>query len=94
MKTWRVISVVWDEGFKRSYRKRIQRRPYLRKRFWDRLEVFLENPSASQLRTHRLSGKLSGQCAFSIDDDYRVIFEFVSEGTVMLVDFGTHEEVY
>ena len=89
-----MINAVWDEGFKRSYRKRIQRFPHLKKRFWEKLEVFLENPYASPLRTHRLSGKLSGQWAFSIDDDYRVIFEFISEGTVLLIDFGTHDEVY
>jgi addiction module RelE/StbE family toxin len=89
-----VISAIWDEGFKRSYRKKIQRLPYLRKKFREKLEMFLDNPYAPQLRMHRLSGKLSGQWVFSIDGDYRVIFEFVSEGTVMLIDFGTHEEVY
>ena len=89
-----MISAIWDEGFKRSYRKKIRRLPYLRKRFWEKLEMFLDNPYAPQLRTHRLSGKLFGQWAFSIDGDYRVIFEFVSEGTVMLIDLGTHEEVY
>ena len=89
-----MINAVWDDGFKRSYRKKIRRRPYLKKRFWEALELFLENPYASRLRTHKLSGKLSGQWAFSLDDDYRVIFEFISEGTVLLIDFGTHDEVY
>jgi addiction module RelE/StbE family toxin len=89
-----VINAVWDEGFKRSYRRKIQRLPYLKKRFWERLELFLREPYASPLRTHKLSGKLSGQWAFSIDDDYRVVFEFIDKSNVMLIDFGTHDEVY
>jgi mRNA interferase YafQ len=89
-----VINAIWDEGFKRSYRKKIRRFPYLKKRFWEKLEFFLEEPHASHLRTHKLSGKLSGQWAFSIDDDYRVIFEFIDQDNVLLIDFGTHDEVY
>ena len=58
------------------------------------MEVFLEEPHASQLRTHKLSGKLSGQWAFSIDDDYRVIFELIDQDNVLMIDFGTHDEVY
>jgi addiction module RelE/StbE family toxin len=89
-----VINAVWDESFKRSYRKKIRRQSYLKKKFWERMEIFLEEPYNSQLRTHKLSGKLVGQWAFSIDDEYRVIFEFIDPNTVLLIDFGKHDEVY
>jgi len=56
-----VISAVWDEAFKRSYRKRIKKNLELRKRFWRRMEQFLSSPFSPQLRTHKLSGKLEGQ---------------------------------
>ena len=61
-----MINAIWDEGFKRSYRKKIRRFPYLKKRFWEKLEIFLEEPHASHLRTHKLSGKLSSQWAFTL----------------------------
>ena len=89
-----MIEAVWDQGFKRSYRKRIQRSKYLEKHFWEKMEIFLDNPFASQLKTHKLSGKLKGVWAFSINDDYRVIFDFISQDKVLLIDFGTHDEVY
>jgi len=89
-----VIRAVWDEGFKRSYRKRIRKNEMLRKKFWERLELFLSSPFAPQLRTHKLSGKLEGQWAFSVDEDYRVVFEFIGEDRALLIDIGSHDEVY
>ena len=84
----------WDEGFKRSYRKRVRNNSRLKKKFWEKMESFLENPFFLQLRTHKLSGKLAGQWAFSVDDDCRIVFEFVGEDQVLLIDVGSHDEVY
>jgi len=89
-----VISAVWDEAFKRSYRKRIRKNEGLRRRFWRKMELFLSSPFSPQLRTHKLSGKLEGQWAFSVDEDCRVVFEFFEEDKVLLIDIGSHDEVY
>ena len=42
----------------------------------------------------KLTGKLSGLWAFSIDYDCRVIFKFLNDHEVLLIDIGTHDEVY
>jgi addiction module RelE/StbE family toxin len=89
-----VIEAVWDQGFKRSYRKKIHKHFILRKQFQEKMSLFLEEPFSPQLRTHKLSGKLKGTLAFSINDEYRVIFEFLGKNKVLLIDFGTHDEVY
>jgi len=89
-----VIRAVWDEGFKRSYKKRIKKNEQLRKRLRQRLELFLSDPFARQLRTHKLSGKLEGLWAFSLDEDFRVIFEFIGDDRALLIDIGSHDEVY
>jgi toxin HigB-1 len=92
--TSKVIRAAWDQGFKRSYKKRVRNNSRLKKKFWEKMEVFLENPFFPQLRTHKLSGKLAGQWAFSVDNDCRIIFEFVGEDRVLLIDVGSHDEVY
>ncbi len=89
-----MIRAVWDQGFKRSYKKRVRNNSKLKKKFWEKMKIFLENPFFSQLRTHKLSGKLAGQWAFSIDDDCRIVFEFVGKDQVLLIDVGSHDEVY
>lgn len=89
-----MIEAVWDQGFKRSYRKRIHKHSHLKRQFREKMALFLEDPFDSQLRTHKLSGKLKGTWAFSINDDYRILFEFIDKNKVLLIDFGTHDEVY
>jgi proteic killer suppression protein len=89
-----VISAIWDEAFKRSYRKRIKKDEERRRRFWRRMDLFLASPFSPQLRTHKLSGKLEGRWAFSVDDDCRVVVVFIGEDKVLLIDIGSHDEVY
>ena len=89
-----MIRATWDEGFKRSYRKRVRNNSKLKKKFWEKMDIFLENPFFPQLRTHKLSGKLAGQWAFSVEDDCRIVFEFFGEARVLLIDVGSHDEVY
>ncbi len=89
-----MIEAVWDQGFKRSYRKRIHKHLHLKRQFREKMALFLEEPFDSHLRTHKLSGKLKGTWAFSINDDYRVLFEFIDKDKGLLIDFGTHDEVY
>jgi len=90
-----VIKVVWDEGFKRSYKRKIKGNQRLEKKFWAIMRVFEENPLAPKLRTHKLSGKLKGLWAFSIDHENRVIFKFLKDkDEVLLIDIGSHNEVY
>ncbi|PIV09978.1 hypothetical protein COS31_02605 [Candidatus Roizmanbacteria bacterium CG02_land_8_20_14_3_00_36_15] len=52
---------------------------------------FQENPFDSSLKTHKLTGKLTLYWSFSIDYHLKVIFEFIDEETVGLIDIGTHE---
>jgi len=46
------------------------------------------------LKTHKLSGKLKGLWAFVVEYDCRVVFQFLEEGDVLLIDIGKHDEVY
>ena len=89
-----MIKIVWDQSFKRSYEKKIKNNADLKKKFWKNIELFSSNPFDKQIRTHKLSGKLKGLWAFSIDYDVRVVFTFLKDDEVLLIDIGGHEEVY
>ena len=58
------------------------------------MELFSKNPFNPRLRTHKLTGKLEGLWAFSVDYDYRIIFKFINEDEILLIDIGAHDEVY
>lgn len=53
-------------------------------------EIFREDPFASRLKTHKLNGKLKDFWSFSINDKYRIIFEFSSKTEVYFHSVGTH----
>jgi mRNA interferase YafQ len=89
-----LTKIVWDQGFKRIYQKKIKYNVDLKKKFWDAMELFSKTPFDRRLRTHKLSGKLEGFWAFSVTYDCRVIFKFLNGDEVLLIDIGGHVEVY
>lgn len=89
-----MIEITWDQGFKKIYRKKIKNHNDLKRKFWERVEIFTEEPFNTQLRTHKLTGKLEGLWAFSVAFDCRVIFEFIDKKKVLFIDIGGHDEVY
>jgi len=53
--------------------------------------IFRKDPFDTQLKTHKLSGKLKEYHSFSIDYQYRIIFEFTEKNIVWFHSVGTHE---
>jgi mRNA-degrading endonuclease YafQ of YafQ-DinJ toxin-antitoxin module len=63
------------------------------------LRLLVENPFAPQLETHKLKGKLSGSWACKVGYDLHIVFDFVKkegqgESDILLLEIGSHEEVY
>lgn len=56
-----------------------------------REKTFFKNPFDPRLKTHKLTGKLKGLWAYSIDRKHRIIFEFVDKNTIRLHSVGTHD---
>ncbi len=89
-----MIKVTFSQSFKRSFKKRIAGNLERENRFWRKLELFSNDAFDPSLRTHKLSGKFKNQWSFSLEYDLRVIFNFVDDGNALLIDIGTHKEVY
>ncbi len=89
-----MIEIIWDESFVRLMKKWKKRHPQLIDTIEDKLTHFVQQPFKPSLRTHQLSGPLKGYWAFSITYEYRLVFKFLSEHQVLLIDIGTHDDVY
>jgi addiction module RelE/StbE family toxin len=89
-----MIEIAFSPSFKRNFRKRFKSKLQLQEKFWQRIELFLENPFDSRLKTHKLTGHLKELWSFSVDYDMRIIFYFMTNEKVVFVDIGTHDEVY
>jgi len=58
-----------------------------------------EDPFSPPLATHKLKGKLAGSWACSAGYDLRIIFDFIDdfngkETAILLIEIGSHDEVY
>lgn len=53
-------------------------------------KIFRKNPFDSRLKTHKLMGKLREYYSFSINYQYRIIFEFTDKDIIWFHSVGTH----
>jgi len=91
--------LVLTPKFKRAFRKFVLRDPKLQKRIEATLQQMQEDVFVPQLGTHSLKGELLGLRACSCGYDCRIIFaietdEDSKEKVILLLDIGTHDEVY
>ena len=56
----------------------------------EREKMFRKTPFDPQLNTHKLHGRFKEYWAFSIDDKYRVIFEFAKKDIIWFHSVGDH----
>ncbi|MCC5638238.1 type II toxin-antitoxin system mRNA interferase toxin, RelE/StbE family [Nostoc sp. CHAB 5844] len=93
------MTLVLASSFKRAFKRLVRRQPELQERIEERLMLLASDPFDPLLQTHKLKGKLSGAWACSVDYDYRIVFNFVEnpesgEEEILLIDIGSHDEVY
>ncbi|MBI4811810.1 MAG: type II toxin-antitoxin system mRNA interferase toxin, RelE/StbE family [Ignavibacteriales bacterium] len=93
------MTLHWSSKFIRSFKKRTKAQPELRGKILHIMRILERDPFAVELKTHKLKGMFEGTWACSVEYDFRIIFEFVknpvtAEKEILLIDIGTHEEVY
>ncbi len=91
--------LVLTPKFKRVFRKFVTRNKKLQKRIEETLEQMNRDVFAAHLGTHKLGGELSGLYACICGYDCRIVFSIESNGennseVIVLLDIGTHDEVY
>jgi mRNA-degrading endonuclease YafQ of YafQ-DinJ toxin-antitoxin module len=87
--------VLQDKTFERTFKKyRNSLNETDRRKLRKRFEVFKENAFDNSLRTHKLKGALNDYYAFSISYSDRIVFRVLDDGGILLIDVGSHDEVY
>ena len=82
--------------FHRRFEKRFKKLPsHLKEKTGEAIKRFTVNPFHPLLRNHALTGRMNGKRAFYISANIRVIFEeFDGYVLIILLDIGSHDEVY
>jgi len=88
-------ALVWTATFARTARKFLRRHPELAGIFRDAIEQLETDPDAPRLRRHPLQGRHAGKFSARLTYEHRIVFLLrVREREVVLLDIGSHDEVY
>ena len=93
------MKIAWTPKSLRAFKRLIRKNPQLRPLIVKTLEQLEEDHFHSKLRTHKLTGELANIWSCSINYQYRILFEFIrnnetGDDAILLLNIGTHDEVY
>ena len=94
-----MCELVLTPRFERAFRRLIGKNPALQPPIEAALRRLAMDANDPRLKTHHLSGQLKGLHACSVGYDCRIVFvrqKHPKTGveTLLLINLGTHEEVY
>lgn len=89
----------WSSSYKRAFKKTTKSTPDLREKIISAMNLLEQDPFHPKLKSHKLQGILEDNWACAVSYDLRIIFTFVknsdtNETEILLINLGSHEEVY
>lgn len=82
------MKIDYSPEFARSFKKLPHE---LKIKFIEKEKIFRKNFRDPRLKTHKLSGKLSGYLAFWVDFKIRIIFSFADTTHIHFHAIGSHD---
>ena len=87
--------LLWTDTYLRTARKFIRKHPDLESELDAVLKQLEADPHAPRLRLHVLQGKHRGKHAVSLTYSHRIVLVLrMVAREIVLLDIGTHDEVY
>lgn len=81
--------------FHRNFEKKFIKLPVkIQGSFKIRRDLFLENTFHPRLDNHPLTGDRKGQWSINVTGDWRAIYVFKNQSTVVFIDIDTHSNLY
>jgi addiction module RelE/StbE family toxin len=94
-----MMKLAWGSSFRRAFKRYTRNNLARQDRVLQTLDELAHDPFHPGLKTHKLSGQLRGLWACTVEYDCRIVFAFepdpvTGDDVIVLVDLGTHDEVY
>lgn len=85
------MKILYSKHFKKQYKK--LSKP-VQNKVLARLEIFMRDEFDSILNNHKLNTPWQGDRSINITGDIRLIYSKKEEGVCLLIDIGSHSELY
>ncbi len=91
--------VFWENSFRRALKRLLRKSPQLQQKVTEVLVLLESDPFTPSIKTHKLQGDLKELWSCSVEYDCRIIFAFEplensEEELIVLIDIGSHDDVY
>ncbi len=88
------MKITAKKRFKKALKTRITPNKKLLEKFYQTIELFKKDPYDEALRNHQLHGTQREFRSISVTGDIRITFLQVPKSEIILVDIGTHNQLY
>jgi plasmid maintenance system killer protein len=84
------MNVSYAPQFRRQFRKL---HPEFQEEVIEKIELFKDPKNHKQLKVHKLKGALKNRQSFSVNYQYRILFQYLDKGKseAVLLTIGDHE---
>jgi len=90
-----MYELIFTDSYRKKERRFIKKHPDLKDRYKKTLALLMDDPHHPSLRLHKLQGKLGRYYSVSISMSYRIILDLIiTDKEIILLDIGSHDEVY
>jgi len=89
-----MTAISFSEHFIRKQKKLARKKPEITPVLLERFLLFNNDKNYSSLKLHKLTGNLKDHWAFSIQPDLRIIFRYTEDLNILVIDIGSHDDVY
>ena len=87
--------IIFTDRYTRAATRFLKRHPGMARAYEKTLELLMLNPHHPSLRSHALTGRLTGLRSVSINLMYRITLHLqVTEREIVPIDVGDHDEAY
>ncbi len=87
--------LLFPDSYIKRARKFLRHHPETHNQYRKTLELLELDPAHPSLRLHKLGGRLKGLSSVSINRSYRIVLEIeITEKAILLINIGTHDQVY
>lgn len=90
-----MYSLSWTETFIKTSKKFFKKHPETKPLFRELAAQLQKDPFQARLKLHSLQGRHADKHAVSLTYSYRIILYLkITEKEIILLDIGSHDEVY
>ena len=90
-----MVEIKFSDSYEKKVIKFLKKHKDIYPQYKKTIEILQNNPQHPSLRLHKLQGKLNQFSSVSISMKYRIVIDFiVVDDVIILIDIGSHDDVY